>query len=595
MESKTPWYLMVDGDEGSLLSSLVKRKNHLIGQTSNEREVTLDYLDFYQVGTERSPNSVGNFKYNNGVISFNVVSPMIEEALAKATQSKTLPTLFGKDTKFMERRSARELNNYIVNQFSKGRVYDHGIQTELHSLVGNVGILKIMPDKKMNRFKFCSPMITNVGFDNPYYGKVLDRDEIVERCQYNVHTIMEMFPKKKEQIKMMYEREKKDMIDVYQIWCSNKACCSFTDEMVLEAKKIKLPHPYIFKTRTRPCEGVIGMGLSHRLKGYQVEINRLLRKISKSIDVYSFPYVFAPISSGISKIFNNDSGNIYSYRGTTAPHVVNPPQISDSVVKMLFYTIDQAFKDARQDQNSVGGNPFGSVRSGSGLDKKLNIQRSGHYNTLKDYERLYMEIADKMLRYGKQYNIGEDGFWSKQPDLEETLYKLQKYPMEFSANSPREKAVVAEAIVGSGMYSPEEVVDFLGFPDHSVLFTSKIKRIHASYRLIEESLMNLEYIEPDPLLGYNEQREVALKLYSTLIEEGFDYDDDKLVILESFLGVIKDETDRIKQEEIQRALNNNPPATTEAPLESPKGARQELGDKPSSELQREASKEDASG
>ena len=585
-----PWHLNLK-DDSLLLNSLCERADYLLNQVSEEHELTKDFIEFYQVGTKRTGNSLGGFSYANGVISYNVVIPMIEEALAKATQIQTLPALFGKDTKFLERRAARHLNNYIANHFKKSYIYEQGTQTELHSLVNNLGILKIMVNKKENKFEFSSPVLYDIGFENPYDGRVFDRKEIVEVNEYSCYEIIEMFPHLESDIKKIHLAESKrndEKIKVYQIWYSKKACCTFTKKIILEKKEITLEHPYVFKARTRPCVGMIGKGLSQRLRGYQHEINRLLKKISIGIDTYSFPYIFAHVSSGVSKMINNQPGNIYTYKNNTPPSIHPAPKVSDEVINMLFRTIEQAFKEARLDINSVGGDPFGSVRSGTGLQKKVDLERSGHYNTLKDYERMFMKMAGKMLKYGKQYGIGEPDFWEDYENLDEILYKLQKYPMDLSSRSPREKMATAEAIVSSGFYSPEEIVSFMDFPDHSVLFTSKLERIHAIYRIVEEAMLDKVFIEPDPALGYFEQKDVAMKTYSTLIKEGIDYDDERLLILDNFLATIKREMDIIKQREVQQMLQQNPPATTEAPLTASGGGSQlATGDKISSELARE--------
>ena len=255
---------------------------------------------------------------------------------------------------------------------------------------------------------------------------------------------------------------------------------------------------------------------------------------------------------------------------------------------MLFKTIEQAFREAREDINSVGGNPFGSVRSGAGLQKKLDIQRSGHYNTLKDYEQMFIRMSKKMILYGNQYGIGEEGFWDDIRDLDKFLFNLQKYPMDLDNYTPQQKIATAEAVIASGLYSPEEVLSFIGFPDHSKLFTSKLTRVNAAYKLIEDALYEEEALEPDPTLGYQEQKEIGLKIYGSLIEEGIDPDDIKLRILDNFFRVIKIEQDRIQQERVASALANNPIPTTDAPLPGPQGASQlASGDKPSAEASRD--------
>ena len=567
------WYECLDKDKETLLKSLVQRKEFLTSEMSEEHEKTEDYIDFFQVGTRRSGGyGSSNFFNQSGVIAYNVILPMVEECLAKASQINTIPMFFGKNTTFLERRQARKLNSYILNMFKKGDIFSYGTQTELHSLVGNLGILKMMPDKKNKVFKFSSPSLCNIYFENPYGGKALERKEVMECQEYTTYDLKMMFPNMEKEIENMMMTMKDEKIKVYQIWYSHLACVTFCEKYILEIKKIpKLPHPYEFKVRSRPYEGMIGGGLSHRLYGYQREINRLLRKISKSIDVASYPFIFAELNSGVQRMMNNGPGNIFSYRGTP-PTIQAPPGVSRDVIDMLFRTIEQAFKEARLDMNSVGGNPFGAVRSGTGLQKKLDIERSGHYNTLKDYEEMFVRMSKKMILYGNEYNIGEKGFWDDIRDLDKFLYNLQKYPMDMQDHSPQQKIATAEAVVSSGFYSPEEVLDFLGFPDHSRLFTSKLTRINGAYKMLEDALYDEEPAEPDPVLGYQEQKEIALKIYGELIDEGVDYNDEKFSILDNFLKIIKTEQDRITQERMASALANNPLPTTSAPLPGASGA-----------------------
>ena len=320
------WQECLDGDRDELLKSLLERKDYLASQMSEEHEKTEDYIDFFQVGSQRSGSFTQNsFFTQNGVIAYNVIIPMIEEALAKVSQINTIPVFFGSDTTFSDRRQARKLNKYTLNMFKKGDIFSYGTQTELHSLVGNLGILKMMPDKKNKIFKFSSPSLCDIFFENPYGGKTLEREEVMECQEYSRYELQKMFPDSKEYIDEMSPKASEDKIKVYQIWHSYLACVTFCEKCVFEIKKIpKLPHPYEFKTRTRPYEGMIGPGLSHRLYGYQREINRLLKKISKSIDVSTYPIVFAEFNSGVQRMMNNAPGSVVTYRGT-APTFTNLP------------------------------------------------------------------------------------------------------------------------------------------------------------------------------------------------------------------------------------------------------------------------------
>ena len=90
---------------------------------------------------------------------------------------------------------------------------------------------------------------------------------------------------------------------------------------------------------------------------------------------------------------------------------------------------------------------------------------------------------------------------------------------------------------------------------------------------MEEGVYNEEYIEPDPVLGYDEQKEAGQKAYADLIRDGVSYDDKRIDIIQSFLAVIKSELDELEMQRLREMMAGVPMPQGKTPTQGAQGVQ----------------------
>ena len=100
------------------------------------------------------------------------------------------------------------------------------------------------------------------------------------------------------------------------------------------------------------------------------------------------------------------------------------------------------------------------------------------------------------------------------------------------------------------LIKPEKFMDLLDAPDISGFLRSESARIEAIEKIQEEAFYGGLVIQPDPVLGYEEQKESALKIYSRMVKESDKgMDEPKLAGVRKYIVTIKEKQEKIKLEQ----------------------------------------------
>src|SRR6185312_9058997 len=105
--------------------------------------------------------------------------------------------------------------------------------------------------------------------------------------------------------------------------------------------------PFVFLKYSPRLIGFWSQGLSEQLMGTQIEINKLLVTISKSINLVGVPRVFIEDGSKVVKAhFNNEIGSLVTYRGTMPTIVEGNSGIAADIYAQLQRLVEYAYQQS---------------------------------------------------------------------------------------------------------------------------------------------------------------------------------------------------------------------------------------------------------
>jgi hypothetical protein len=268
--------------------------------------------------------------------------------------------------------------------------------------------------------------------------------------------------------------------------------------------------PFTFLHYNSRMTGLWGQGLAEQLLGTQMEINKLLITISKSINLVGVPRVFVENGSKVVKAhLNNEVGSIVTYSGTKPEYAV-AQCMPQEVYAQLQRLIEYAYQQSGISQLAANSQKPAGLDSGQALREYDDIQSDRFAALNRRYDNMFVDlnyliidqakdIAEREGKYSSVYP-GKNG--TREVDLPKAAMLKDTYIIQcFDASSlPRDPAgrlqKVAE-MIQSGMVTIEEGRGLLDFPDleqSQQLSNSGRERI---YKYLDEIVEEGKYTSPD--------------------------------------------------------------------------------------------------
>src|SRR6185437_16032819 len=479
---------------------------------------------------------------------------------------------------YKQRKIAKEMNSFIQGEFWQTKAYQICPEMFRDACVLGSGAVKILEDenkrvaleRRLTTELLVDPNDSIYGFPRQLYEmKLVDRS-----------VLMSQFPNYKSLIEKAEpgyvdtwgETDKtiSDMILVVEGWHlrsgpnSNDgmhalACSS---GLLFEESYNKKTFPFVFSHYASRLMGFWGQGLPERQFGTQMEINKLLITISRSINLIGVPRIFVEDGSAIVQShFNNEVGGIIKYRGTP-PSFQVAPCIAPEIYQQLQRLIQFAYEQEGISQLSATSQKPAGLNSGEAIRSYDNIQTDRFASIEKAYHQIYIDLAYQIIdkakdiaeRDGKYQTVFPDKDGVRQIDLPkfnlaEDPFVIQAYD---SSSLPKEPGGRLEKIVEmmqASLIEPQEGRRLLGYPDIEQIDKLQNAPEERIYSILDKIVEDGEVTPPDSFLNI----ELAIKLtnqyYNLYINNGLE--EKKADALRTFSRLLNEE--KMKAEQFAQA------------------------------------------
>lgn len=511
-------------------------------------------------------NQAGNLPIDRPTM--NVVQSCIDTLVSRVTQSRPRPVFLTDNSDYKERTLAKQMNHFINGELYQTGSYELAELLLRDASVIGTGALKIYEtvDKKVGVERVLAPELL-VDPNDAYMGdprqlfqfKLIDRSvlqELIPEYKSDIAKAEAAYPDTQpDSLKTIA-----DQVMIAEAWHlpsgkesgDGRHVIACSAGVILDEEYTKERFPFVFLHYSPMICGFWGQGLAEQLMGTQVEINKLLMTISKSINLVGVPRVFVEDGSKVVKAHLNDNiGAIVTYRGTKPIYEVAPcvPQeLYAQLERLVNYAYQQSGVSAlaATSQKPSGLNSGEAIRNYDDLQSDRFAALNKRYNNVfidLSYQiiDLAKEIADRDGKYSTVYP-NKDG--TKEIDLP-NADKLEDPVFQCfdSSSLPRDPAGRLQRVtemMQAGMISLQEGRRLLDYPDIDQVDKLENASEERILQILDDIVESGKYQPPDPFMDLNLAEKLVVQYYNLYVPAKLE--ESKAELLRTFstqIGVIK--------------------------------------------------------
>lgn len=478
--------------------------------------------------------------------TMNVVQSCVDTLVSRITQSRPRPVFLtdGGDSK--ARKLAKQMNNFIQGEFHQTGAYQLGpdILKDAAAFAGT-GAIHIYPgaDDKVKLERVLNTELLVDPNDSMYRKpRQLYRLKLIDR-----NVLAAEFPDSKTNIgnaEQAYvdsssaEKSVSDLVLIVEGWHLpsgpesgdglHMIACS--TGVLYEEEWDKDEFPFVFLDYNPRLLGMWGQCLSEQLMGTQVEINKLLLTISKSINIVGVPRVFVENGSKVVKAhLNNEIGSIVTYTGTKPEYSV-APIVPQEMYAQLQRLVDYAYQQSGISALAAASQKPAGLDSGQAIREYDDLQSDRFAELNKRYDHMFIQLAYQIIdcakeiaeRTGSYQTVYPNKDGVKEIDLPAAEALDDPFVIQcFDASAlPKDPAGRKQEIVDmmqAGLISPQEGRRLLDFPDlqqdQRLAMAAEERVLQYLDAIIEDG----EYTPPDSFMDPQQAHTLAVQYYNLYV------------------------------------------------------------------------------
>lgn len=466
-------------------------------------------------------------------LSLNVVKSCVDTFAATLTKEKpkVMFQTSGGDWDLQER--AQDLTKFVHGQFTESKVYEKNVQLALDCGMWGTGIYKpfISGDGKKQKIQIdrVLPIELHADDQEAAYGKPrsiyqtrwVDRDVLADMFTELADKINAATREYDKISAALNTNSISDQLLVVEAWHlqphGRHVMCLYNGMSLLDEEYERERLPFIFYRRSPAPAGLWGIGLAEELKGIQLEINILLRKIQRSHKLLAAGHWMVEASSMVQPAQIDDQiGSIIRYRGI-APQLAIGQAIAPEVYKHLWDLYQRAFEITGISQLQAQAQKPAGLDSGEAQRVYLEAINVRAQIAQDNFHSVHLELAEHIIDLAKEITKTYPDFSARavsgssmsrvrflDTDLDQEEYLLQMFPTNALADDPAMRMAQVQELAQVGWIGEDDAKRLLNFPD----LESWSAEQNASHDVVEDIISEImhdgEYKTPEPFMNLQE-------------------------------------------------------------------------------------------
>lgn len=516
-------------------------------------------------------------------VSYNIIQSCVDTLVSKISKNKPKPSFITSGATWKVQRKAKQLDKFVDGIFYENEIYKLGPKLFRDSLVFGSGVIHVFEHEGRCKFERVIPSELYVDQMESFYGhpRQMHRVKNVDRG-----VLAALYPEH-EKLILAANAATIDITGTYQNIADQVTVCeswhlpsgkdakdglhviAIDNAILFQEDYTKHYFPFAFMQWSDRLYGFWGQGLAEQIQNIQLEVNKLLWVIQRSMHMAGTFKVFLEHGSKIVKEhISNDIGVLVNYTGTP-PQYVSPPIVPPEIYAHLQTLKMQAFEQAGISQLSATSQKPAGLNSGKALREYNDIETERFMSVGHEYEDFYLKVAklaigcvqdiyarDKSYRVftpGKKFLDQLD--W-KSIRLEDDEYTMKVYPVSKLPTDPAGQLQTITEYIQAGFISPRAGRRLLDFPDLERAEDLGNAQEEWLHKVIEDMIDNGTVYHPEPDDDLALARELALQYLPFAKTQGAP--EQNIQLLRDFVS----EIDQLAQIAIAAA---QPPLEAQAP------------------------------
>lgn len=461
--------------------------------------------------------------------TMNVVQSCIDTLVSRISQSKPKPTFLTDDGDYRQRSMAKQMNSFIAGEFYQTKAYEKGPIILRDSGAVGTGCIKIFEtsDKRVGLER---TLLTEL-FVDPNDAMYGEPRQLFQLKLVDKSVLKEIFPDVKSEIERAEQaypdnsadsqKTLADQIMVVEAWHlpsgkdagDGRHVIACTSGIILDEDFTKTRFPFTFLHYSPRLLGFWGQGLAEQLMGTQVEINKLLVTISRSINLVGVPRIWLEDGSKVIKAhINNEIGMIGTYRGTPPIFMEGTSGIAGDIYAQLQRLIEYAYQQSGVSALAATSQKPAGLNSGEAIRNYDDLQSDRFAALNKRYNDFYIDLAYQIWdlaseiaeRDGKYSTVYPNKDGTREIDFPAAAKDEDPVIQCFDSSSlPREPAGRLQKItemMQAGLITPQEGRRLLDYPDIDQVDKLASAGEERIYKILDDIVESGKYTPPDPFI-----------------------------------------------------------------------------------------------
>lgn len=425
-------------------------------------------------------------------ISYNVVQSVIETIVAKMAKNNPKPMFLTEGGDYKMQRKAKKLDKFCEGIFYENEVKAVRNQSLLDASVFGDAFVQVFEHEGRVKWERVLPSEIFVDWMEGFYGhpRQLHRIKNMDR-----EVLVDMFPEHKAAIKRANSasadltgayQNVADQVTVCESWHlpsgegagDGKHCIVIEGEdPLLDEEWKKDFFPFAHRTYAKRLFGYWGQGAAERIQNIQLEINKILWVIQRSMHLAGTFKVWLKTGTKMPKEFiNNDIGAILT--GDEPPQYLVPPVVPPEYYSHLQTLKNQAFEQEGVSQLSATSQKPMGLDSGKALREYNDIETDRFMVIGQNDEQFVLDLASLSISVAKDIYERDGKYPVKIPgkkfiqtidwkdvDLEDDEYVMKMFPVSSLPQDPAGKLQTIQEYAQAGFLDPQQARKLLDFPD----------------------------------------------------------------------------------------------------------------------------------
>ena len=529
-------------------------------------------------------------------LTYNAVQSIIDTVHSKIGENKPRPYFLTSGGNYRQQRKAKKLNQFEEGNFYENKTYELGGLAFRDAEIWGDGFIhvfarggKIKHERVLGAELWVDEEEAQYGFPrNMHRVKDVDREEL---AGYFHDKRDDIFKASKVSDRHAISSIS-DMVKVVESWHlgamdENGDIKGGKHAIALVSNGTMLAEPEEWKFNFFPfakipyCPrptGYWSQGLAEQLQGDQIELNKELFHIQRSLHIAGSIKVLVKNGSKIVKeTFNNEIGGIINYTGEK-PEYVTPQPIHALYFENPARIIERMHNRAGVSEMSAGGKKPIGLDSGRALREQQDIESDRFKTTQRYNDSLYLQISAldvaigmDMAKVDKVRVPGKGKFDSVDlkkdvGSLKDSEFILQCFPVSRLPKDPSGRLETIQEYVQAGFITQRQARRALDFPDLDTIESLANAQEDIISQTLDDIAFDGEYEPPEPTDDLKMAKEMVIEYIQRMRIQGLE--SEKLSLLRDWNQQVDALIAKTMVAPVPMAPAGQPQAAPEAPQQS---------------------------